>query len=98
MINNFIFDRNLKNISMNEWKDLYMNPCYVVLGRTQIGKYLISTIWTGISHAKTPFETIVFCDSNPYEGIRHKTEKESIDFHLELVKLYLSHQEHILGK
>ena len=72
---------------------------YVVVGRTRVGRYVVSTVWLGIDHAwgrgiPLIFETMVFADEgapewSPTEGFmdRYPTEDSAVRGHLEVVTL-----------
>jgi hypothetical protein len=91
----YILDKNLNPISLNEWHELYNSFGYVVIGKTTVKGYHISTLWTGITTRKMPFETVVFDrKGEPNAPIKHATEEEAENYHLTLVKTYLSLPEY----
>ncbi len=88
-IQSFIFDRELNNISILRWTELYSNFAYVVIGRTEVNNILISTVWTGISFPKLPFETVIFINGEPTDCEKHGNEDIAKEYHLQKVKFYL---------
>jgi hypothetical protein len=89
----FIFDKELNNISLNKWNELYSNIDYVVIGRIRIKNILISTLWCGISASKLPFETCIFIGDDCMHDQRHASQREAEEYHLTKVKFYLSLDE-----
>lgn len=89
----FIFDKELNNISLNKWNELYSNIDYVVIGRITIKNILISTLWHGISASKLPFETCIFMGNDCMHEQRHSSQKEAEQYHLTKVKFYLALDE-----
>ena len=87
----YILDKEHKPISMNKWSELYSNFGYCIIGKTKVSGYFVSTMWTGITTSQTPFETVIFDrKGHPHREVKHSTEKEAEQFHIEMVKLYLA--------
>lgn len=90
-----ILDKDLNPICIYEWCNLSSDFGYVMIGKTNVNGWHISTIWTGITTQKTPFETIIFDrKGNPSQIVRHSSEEEAEKFHLTMVKTYLSLPEY----
>lgn len=85
----YLFDKELKNISMNKWSELSDDKSYKEIGRDVVNEYFISTIWTGLSTSQQPFETIIF-DSKDYSlaEFKYHTELEAKLTHEEIVNIF----------
>ena len=62
------YDRQGNIISTAEWGRLHDDLDYVRLGMTEIGPYVVSTVWLGLDHSfmegpPVIFETMVFTSS-----------------------------------
>jgi hypothetical protein len=101
--------RNKKGevISHEEYQRLHEDKSYKFIGRSKVGKYLISTVWVGmvfIYESEEPllFETMVFeikdgeVDFNDLYVRKYATEKEAETGHDEVVKIIRSRPEEIL--
>lgn len=87
----YILDKKHQPISMNKWSEFYSNFGYCIIGKTKVNGYLISTMWTGITTQKQPFETVIFDRKGElHREVKHSTEEEAEKFHIDMVKLYLA--------
>ena len=46
--NNYLYDKNYKNISIREWINLSRDEEYVTVSRDMLGGYIVRTAWTGV--------------------------------------------------
>lgn len=95
------YDRGGVPISMEEWSSLLGTELYRRVAWTEIGPYVVSTVWLGLdhSHGSGPpmiFESMVFTASEWNERygrlldidvMRYSTEEEAHRGHDELVTL-----------
>lgn len=85
-----IFDKQLNNISISKWNELYSNLDYSVIGRFRIKNVLISTLWTGISVSKLPFESCIFVGNDCIVHERHADQEEAELYFISKVEFYIS--------
>lgn len=81
-------DRELKQIDVLEWGKLFEDFSYRLIAKTPIPskRSVVNTIWLGVNdHFRKPFETIIFKDDVRGDPVRHATEQEAMDFHLQMV-------------
>lgn len=83
----------MKDDDYAEWSRLKDDPSYSRIGSTQIGPYLVSTVWLGLDHRFTDegppliFETMVFDQSRDEDSWselyceRYSTEAEALAGH-----------------
>ena len=81
-------DRELKQIDFLEWDKLFEDFSYRLIAKTPIlsKRKVVNTIWLGVNDlSRKPFETIIFKDDVAGDPVRHATEEEAMDFHLQMV-------------
>lgn len=89
------YDREGKQLDMWGWILLReMGRDYVVVGRTDVGEYTVSTVWLGLDHSFSPygppiiFETMIWDkDGNwlDYQE-RYATEEEALAGHAKAIQ------------
>jgi hypothetical protein len=88
---NLYFDREGKEISLDEFANLSEDRSYKIVKQEQIGEYFVSTVWLGIDHGFAGclkiFETMIFHDELDCDYMeRYATESEAFFGHKEAVK------------
>jgi hypothetical protein len=82
------YDRQGKQISVNEWCDKCVDSEYKVVKQEVVGYYFISTIWIGLK--ENIFETMIFINEALLKGEndplmeyeeRYSTEEEAFEGH-----------------
>jgi len=89
------YDRQGNRISVAEWGRLHDDLDYVRLGTTEIGPYVVSTVWLGLDHGfgggpPVIFETMVFTRS-AWNDDRSVPDHEPL-FDLDCVRYSTEHQ------
>lgn len=79
-------------ISLERWAELTVDPANKVLARTEVGPFLVSTVWLGLDHGwgggpPLIFETIVFGDSRDFDMDRYSTREQALAGHEAMVLL-----------
>jgi len=80
------YDKYGNHITLEEWGRLYEDEDYMRIGLTEVGPYVVSTVWLGLDHSfgtgpPVLFETLVFTktawnDPRPRDDPEHKTLME----------------------
>jgi len=90
---NIYFDKTGMPIDLLTWGRLFEDREYATIGKTEVGPYVISTVWIGIDHSWNKelhiFETMIFSkDKNDlldqYQA-RYATEQQAIQGHEDAV-------------
>ena len=91
------FDKKGNPITLEEFVRLFEKKGYKVIKQERIGKYIVSTVWLGVSHgfygqAPIIFETMIFCDEGKNDSLylwqdRYTTEEEALEGHKKAVDL-----------
>lgn len=92
------FDRQGRPIDLSEFGRLAADRDYKVVAQTQVGSYLVSTVWLGIDHdfsrgVPVIFESMVFAtvegvpEWRDIDCVRYASEAEARVGHEELVTL-----------
>jgi hypothetical protein len=90
------YDRSGNNISEEEWQRRYENSLYRLVDSTEVGDYLVSTVWLGLNHNWNPdgpplvYETMVFGGSTEPQ-YRWTTEEEAKKNHRSIVAQLKEH-------
>src|SRR5690348_11829956 len=87
------YDKNGKPLSLMAWATLLEDRDYKRVASSQIGQYLISTVWLGLNHnydggKPLIFETMVFGPDDEEYTERYSTEAEALAGHKRAVKIY----------
>lgn len=82
------YDREGKEISVEEWGRLFEDKSYQILKQDSIRSFFISTIWLGLDHGWTCdelhiFETMVFIKPNNIPCYCHRSgnEQDALSIH-----------------
>ena len=85
------YDKEAKPINAMEWMALFDDPNYQRISRTEIGDYIVSTVWLGLDHNygdgdPVIFETMVFDKKGDDVGQRrYCTLAQAARGHMEMV-------------
>lgn len=84
------FDRGGNPISQEEWGQLHSIHDYLVVAKTPVGPYEVSTVWLGINHAYDGgrpliFETMIFAlevstGTMPITGRQYAYHEDVFDY------------------
>jgi len=90
MLNTKYYDKKGKEITLDEFSELFTDPQYRVLGKNQDEHFLVSTVWVGhdrnlLDDRIRIYETVIFdTTANPNDCIfskRYETKEEALIWH-----------------
>ena len=98
------YDKQGKQISINEWENLIIDPNYKIIKQNVVDGFLVSTVWLGIDHAFFPgtlkpiiFETMIFGDKNEELDVkRASTIEEALEDHKSMLKRIKNRSKRII--
>jgi hypothetical protein len=88
------FDQEGNPITHDQWLDIYAKIDERRLGKTQMGRFYISTVWLGLNYRYNPgppliFETMIFDSEKNHSDIgcqRYSTKLEALAGHIDAIE------------
>jgi hypothetical protein len=81
-----IQDKQGNPITLNQYRDLLIHPCYKCVIQENVGDIYVSTVWLGLSYGGCFFETMMFKDGlHEIKKRCYKTIGEAREGHKEIV-------------